>query len=184
MQRDSVQRKSSICIFCAHTWLNNQWTTSPLKIGLDVMQSHPLSRMQHTLTGRYTSRPHSCSLTSASTVSHQVIACITAVSGCLSKCCSSRVTKLTIDWTSQIATVHNCQMQIYTHIHTYTCTSCTLLDTATWDYMYSACVLYGIGHSCFKPKATNSIAFLTYHVGQHILCLRGKGITKNGKGEK
>ena len=58
---NSVQRKSSICICCAHSCLNNQRTTSPLKIGLDVMQSHPLSRMQHTLTGRCTPRPHSCS---------------------------------------------------------------------------------------------------------------------------
>ena len=76
---------------------------------------------QHTLTGRYTSRPHSCSLTCASVVSHQSVACITTVGGCLSKCCSSSVTNLAIGWVSQIATVHNCQKQIYdTYAYTYT----------------------------------------------------------------
>ena len=36
-----------------------------------------------------------------------------------------------------------------------------LLDTSTrqMSLMYSACVLYGIGCSCFKPKATNYVAF-------------------------
>ena len=43
---------------------------------------------QRTFTSRCTPRPHSCSLTSASTVSHQVVACVTTVGGCLSKCCS------------------------------------------------------------------------------------------------
>ena len=38
----------------------------------------------NTLTGRCTPRPISCSLTSASTVSHQVVARVTNVGGCLS----------------------------------------------------------------------------------------------------
>ena len=66
----------------------------------------------NTLTGRYTPRPISCSLTSASTVSHQVVACVTTVGGCLSKSCSSSVTNLAIGWISQTAAV-NCQDEEY-----------------------------------------------------------------------
>ena len=64
--------------------------------------------IQHTLTGRFTPRPHSVSLTCASIVSHQVVACVTTVGGCLSKCCSSSVTNLSIGWVSQSVTVNHC----------------------------------------------------------------------------
>ena len=77
--------------------------------------------MQHTWTGRGTPRPISISLTSAGTVSHQVVACATTVGGVLSKCCSSSVTNLTIGWVSQSITVHNCLKGEYTHRY-HTCT--------------------------------------------------------------
>ena len=63
----------------------------------------------HTFTGRFTSNPLSCSITSASTVSHQAVACVTTVGGILSKCCPSSVINTAIGWISQIATVHSCQ---------------------------------------------------------------------------
>ena len=66
----------------------------------------------NTCTGRCTPRPISCSLTSASTVSHQVVACVTTVDGCLSKSCSSSVTNLAVGWISQTAAV-NCQDEEY-----------------------------------------------------------------------
>ena len=72
------------------------------------IESLPVSNI-HTLTGRCTSRPISCSLTSASTVSHQGVACVTTVGGCLSECCSRSESKTAIGWISQIATVHNYQ---------------------------------------------------------------------------
>lgn len=53
-------------------------------------------QQQHTLTSRCTSRPHSCGMTYTSTVSHQGVACITTVIGCLSKDCPSSVTNLTM----------------------------------------------------------------------------------------
>ena len=62
---------------------------------------------QHTLTSRCTPRPPH-SLTSANTASHQVVAGVTTVGGCLSKCCSSSVINLAIGWISQIITVHSC----------------------------------------------------------------------------
>ena len=63
---------------------------------------------QHTLTDRCISRPLFCSLTCASTVSHQGVACVTTVGGCLSKGCSTRMTNLAIGWVSQSITVHRC----------------------------------------------------------------------------
>ena len=85
---------------------------------------------QNTVTGRCTPRPNSCSLTSTCTVSHQaVVACVTTVVGCLSKCCSSCVINLAIGWISQIATVHNCQK------YNTSCKS-MLLDTSTQHTMY------------------------------------------------
>ena len=72
---------------------------------------------QHTLTGRCTPRP-SHSLTSANTASHQVVACVTTVGGCLSKCCSSSMINLAIGWISQIITVHSCQKEGYIIMYT------------------------------------------------------------------
>ena len=66
-----------------------------------------------TCTGRCTARPHSCRLTSASAASHQVVACITTVVGCLSICCSTSVTNMTIGWVTQSATVLSCQKGKY-----------------------------------------------------------------------
>ena len=81
-----------------------------------------IASLQHTLTGRFAPRPLSCRLTFASTVPHQVVACITTVGGCLLKCCSSRVTNLAIGWISQDTTVHNCQNEEYNiYMH---CASC------------------------------------------------------------
>ena len=60
-----------------------------------------------TLARRFIPRPHSCSLTCAS-FSLQVVTHITTVGGCLSKCCSSSVTNLTIFWVSQGVAVYNC----------------------------------------------------------------------------
>ena len=73
-----------------------------------------IASLQHTSTGRFAPRPLSCRLTRASTVSHQIVACVTAVGSCLLKCCSSRVTNLPIGWARQSATVHNCQNMEYT----------------------------------------------------------------------
>ena len=67
-----------------------------------------IASLQHTLTGRFAPRPLSCRLTCASTVSHQIVACVTAVGSCLPKCCSS-VTNLAIGWISQDTAAHNCQ---------------------------------------------------------------------------
>ena len=61
------------------------------------------------MTDRCIFWPLSCSLTQASTVSHQVVASVTTVGGFLLKCCSSSVTDLAIGWNSQSATVHNCR---------------------------------------------------------------------------
>ena len=63
--------------------------------------------IKRTLTGRFIPRPHSISLTCVSTVSHQVVACVTTIGGGLSKCCSIG-TNLAIGWVSQSATVHSC----------------------------------------------------------------------------
>ena len=70
-----------------------------------------------TLTGRSTPKPHSCSLTSLSTIYHQVVACIATVGGCLSKGCSSSVANLAISWVIQSPTVHNCEkVKLYVHL--------------------------------------------------------------------
>ena len=79
----------------------------------DIGSPQYLQQIQHTLTGRGTPRPHFHSLTCASTVSHQVVACVTTVGGCLSKCCSSG-TNMAIGWVSQGTTSHNCWKKRYT----------------------------------------------------------------------
>ena len=48
-------------------------------------------------------------MTYTSAVSHQVVACITTVGGCLSEGYSSSVTNLAIGWVSQSTTVHVCE---------------------------------------------------------------------------
>ena len=65
-------------------------------------------QQQHTVTGGCTPRPHSCSLTCANTVPHQVVAYIATVGRSMSKCCSSSVTNSAIGWISQSTTVHSC----------------------------------------------------------------------------
>ena len=69
---------------------------------------HTYSQVWLTDTGRLTPRPHSISLTHASTISHQVILRVTTVSGCLSKSCSIGMTNLAIGGGIQSSTVHNC----------------------------------------------------------------------------
>ena len=68
------------------------------------------SQVRLTDAGRLIPRPHSISLTCASTVSHQLqsVACITTVGGCLSKCCSIGMTNLAIGSGIQSTTVYNC----------------------------------------------------------------------------
>ena len=78
---------------------------------------HMGTHYKHTFTRRCTPRPILCSLTCASNVSHQVVACVTTVRGCLSKCCSSSGSNLTIGWVRQCATVHNYWKERY--IYTY-----------------------------------------------------------------
>ena len=65
------------------------------------------AQQQHTLTYRFTPRPHSSSLTCASTVSNQVVARITTVGGCLSVGCSND-TKLAIGWDIWNSAWYNC----------------------------------------------------------------------------
>ena len=91
---------------------------------LAMLHTHPSSVSkigvsQHTLTVRCTPRPYSCSLTSASTASHQVVTCIATVGCCLSKCCSTSVTNLAIGWNSHSTTVHSCQNEEYNNKHMY-----------------------------------------------------------------
>ena len=76
------------------------------------MKNVPCTREKCTLTCRGTPRPPH-SLTHASTVSHQVVACVTTVGGCLSECCS-RVTNLAIGWIRQSITVHSYKNKEYT----------------------------------------------------------------------
>ena len=84
-------------------------------------------QLQHTLTGGYTPRPHSCNLTCALSAAHKVVAWITTVGGCLSKCCSSS-TNLAISWVSQNATVHNCQrIDICIHVCLYVLVRCYIM---------------------------------------------------------
>ena len=78
---------------------------------LHIMQGY----YEHTLTVRCNSRPHSCSLTHASAVSHQVVTWITTVVCCLSKC-SSCMIDYAISWVFQSTTVHSCKMR-YTLVH-------------------------------------------------------------------
>ena len=59
------------------------------------------------------SRPQSCSLTSVSVASNQIVTFITTVGGSLSECCSSSVTNTAILWISQSTTVYNCQKEKY-----------------------------------------------------------------------
>ena len=116
-----------------------------------------------TFTCRCTPRPHSCSLTSASIDSYQVVACITTVGCCLSKSCSSSVTSSAIGWVIQSATVHNCHKEESS-------------SYVTWYFNLSWCILHvcyiGIDGSCFKPRA---ITFLTYQVVQCVLQIEARG---------
>ena len=116
-----------------------------------VMQRCPDESVVHihayqcTLTGRFTPTPYSSRLTSTRTVSNQVIACITMVGGCLSKCCSSSVINLAIGWIIQSTTVHSCEKELDT--------PCMYIDISTsFEFMKPACLPYvcyiGIG---FKP---------------------------------
>ena len=66
---------------------------------------------KHTLTGRFTPRPHSCSLTGAYAASKQVVAFITTIGGCLSKACPISVTNLAVLWISKNST--NCKEKDY-----------------------------------------------------------------------
>ena len=95
-----------------------------------------------TLTGRFTPRPHSCSLTCASTASHQSVACITSVGGCFSICCSSSVTNLAngSDYVSQSTTVHSCQKEEHMTVGNLNCK------------MMQSCVPIGFlfGFCCFQ----------------------------------
>ena len=68
-------------------------------------------------------------MTCASTVSHQVVACITTVDSCLSKRCSSSVTNLAISWVSQSTTVHN-------YVKSWN-TSCTWYVTRYFTVIYT-----------------------------------------------
>ena len=67
-----------------------------------------MKTISHTFTGRFTARPPHC-LTGVGAVSHQDVAWITAVSSCLCKCCSIRVTNSAILWVLQSTTIHSCQ---------------------------------------------------------------------------
>lgn len=76
---------------------------------------HNARYYEHTLTVRCNSRPHSCSLTHTSAVSHQVVTWIATVVCCLSKC-SSCMIDYAISWVFQSTTVHSCKMR-YTLVH-------------------------------------------------------------------
>ena len=111
----------------------------------------------HTYTGRCIPRPISCSLTSASTVSHHVVACVTTVGGCLSKCCSRSVSNLAIDWISQTATVHNCQKYI---------TSCKHMLLHTWTRITNL--------MCHIEHRTNVLCFCVHvHIEEWDLPTHG-----------
>ena len=110
---------------------------------------------QHTLTGRCAPRPHSCSLTSASTTSNQVVACITTVGCCLSKCWSS-MTNLAIGWISQSTTANNYwKRHIYIHIYTgmFTC----FFNYVEFNDFYQA----AHNNKCQDPLVP---VYYTYHI--------------------
>ena len=80
---------------------------------------------------------------------HQVIACVTSVVGCLSKCCSSSVINPAIDWIRQTTTVHICQ-QYYNSM---------LLDTFTGGYFLGTISIHiEWYHALWNEK----ISFLPY----------------------
>ena len=101
--------ESFTCMVC-ELWQAMKWVMGCLFRLMCPMVMHS---KQYTLTSRYASRPYSCSLTRASTISNQDVACVTTVGGCLFECCSSSVTNLPMDWVCQCATVHNCWNEKY-----------------------------------------------------------------------
>ena len=80
--------------------------------------------------GRLIPRPIPCSLTCTSAVSHQVVACITTVGGCLFKCCSSGMTNSAIGSVIQRTTVYSCWMKVEL-IHDVHCIANVLLSELT-----------------------------------------------------
>ena len=109
-----IVQNSNMRIDNAGKGLSHSWGLFPLCLpSYDGVKAWE----QGTLTGRCSPRPHSCSLTSESTVTHQVVACVTSVGGCLSKCCSRSVSNTAIGWISQTATVHICQREKYTSLY-------------------------------------------------------------------
>ena len=89
---------------------------APLSLGTVRLRLHMYSQVWLTDAGRFIPRPDSISLTHASTVSHQVVASITTVGCCLSKCCSIGMTNLAIHSGIQSSTVNNCGMNVYNDI--------------------------------------------------------------------
>ena len=88
----------------------------------------------HTLTDRCTPRPYPCSLTHASAVSHQVVACITTVGGCLSESGSIGMSNFPIVWITLSTALYNCRKRNTrpkTHFKGKTWSSVTKLDY-TW----------------------------------------------------
>ena len=114
---DTIQSVMSGGTRGVRLWFNQKLNRFPITVQHKLYPTHKLpvsecrvqeETQQHTLTGRFTLRPHSCSFTHGSAVSHQPIACITHVCSYFSKCCSSSVINSAIGWVSQRTTVHNC----------------------------------------------------------------------------
>ena len=88
------------------------------------------SQVWLTSAGRLIFRPIPCSLTCTSAVSHQVVACITTVGGCLFKCCSIGITNLAIGSVIQRTTVYSCWMKVEL-LHDVHCIANVLLSELT-----------------------------------------------------
>ena len=120
----------------------------------------------YTLTGWCIPRPPSCILTSASTVSHQVVACVTTVGGYLSKCCSSSVINLATGWISQIATVHNCQNEEYIVIFLHlleVIMVITLLCVLCWEKKKSSIHSALLTSSVYSPLLARTLSGSSLH---------------------
>ena len=143
--------------------------------------------------GRLIPRPHSISLTCTSAVSHQVVACITTVGGCLFKCCSIGMTNSAIGSVIQRTTVYSCWMEVelihdvhcianVCYCQSWQCCKCCMVSESsafnrkrnTWARQCSLSLLWGAQQqhtfTCwFTPRPHSSRLTCTSPVSHKVI---------------
>ena len=90
----------------AKEYNSNTWSRCEGGINQNQLWGLP-EQVSLTAARRWIPRPRSIRLTCTCNVSHQGIALITTVGGCLSECCSIEMTNLAIGWVNQCVTAYN-----------------------------------------------------------------------------